>query len=168
MSPVIFREYDIRGVYKKDFDEEFAYDLGRAFATFLHQEGFIKDKSTDRPVITVGNDARLSSPQLVEALSKGIASTGSQAIQLGLVTTPISYYSTFTMDKVDGAIMITGSHNPPEYNGFKISAGKATIFGEKIQRLHEIIKEGQFLEGQGSITEHDIFPDYVDRYKKEL
>lgn len=159
----IFREYDIRGVYKKDLDENFAYSLGRAFVTYLIERG-----SSKNPVVTLGHDARLSSPSLAKALSEGLQKSGAKVIFLGLITTPISYFSMFHLDNPDGGIMITGSHNPPDYNGFKVSVGKSTIFGEEIQELRRIMDGGQFAEGTGSYTTFNIFDDYVERYKQEF
>lgn len=162
-NPVIFREYDIRGVYNKDYDVEFASLLGRALVTY-----FKRQRNIDSPCISIGMDARISSPEIVAAVSAGIRKSGGSVILLGLVTTPISYFSTFTVDGVDGSVMVTGSHNPPEYNGFKISVGKSTIFGQEIKRLERIIKDKDFLEGSGKETKLDIFDSYVERYKKEF
>lgn len=159
----IFREYDIRGVYKKDLDENFAFDLGRAFVTYLIERG-----SSKNPVVTLGHDARLSSPSLAKALSEGLQKSGAKVIFLGLITTPISYFSMFHLDNPDGGIMITGSHNPSDYNGFKVSVGKSTIFGEEIQALRRIMEKGQFAEGTGSYTTFNIFDGYVERYKQEF
>lgn len=161
-TPVIFREYDIRGIYNGEFDNTFAYELGKAFVTYL------ADSGTPSPTITIGHDARLSCPDIVQNLSKGIRESGGSVIQLGLVTTPVCYFSTFVIDKVDGAIMVTGSHNPPEYNGFKISKGQWTIFGDEIQKLKHIIAEKRFLSGQGTERAYDIKPEYYARYKKEF
>lgn len=159
---VIFREYDIRGVYNEEFDDGFAYDLGRAFVTYLADSG-IKN-----PTLTIGNDARLSCPAITKALSRGIRECGGNVVLLGLVTTPVCYFSTFALENVDGAIMVTGSHNPPHYNGFKISKGKSTIFGDEIQKLRIIIDQKRYLSGAGTEKSHDIKPQYYDRYKKEF
>lgn len=159
----IFREYDIRGVYKKDLDENFAFALGRAFVTYLIERG-----SSKNPVVTLGHDARLSSPSLAKALSEGLQKSGAKVIFLGLITTPISYFSMFNLDNPDGGLMITGSHNPPDYNGFKISVGKSTIFGDEIQELRRIMEKGQFAEDTGSYSTFDIFDNYVARYKEEF
>ncbi len=163
MNPVIFREYDIRGVFEKDFDLSFVEGLGKSFYTYIK-----KQTNIDRPVITIGMDARLSSPAIVKALTKGFTDSGGDVILLGLITTPISYFSTFTMSNVNGSIMVTGSHNPPDYNGFKISVGKRTINGSEIQELKNILLQEMFSSGQGKISNHDIFPDYIERYKEEF
>ena len=162
MDPVIFREYDIRGVYNEQFDVEFAYNLGKAFATYAS-----KKLGKDQLRLSLGYDARSSSVDLIEGLKKGFVESGAHVYMLGLVTSPISYFSTFTLD-LDGAIMVTGSHNPSEYNGFKISFGKTTIFGEEILKLRDIIHSKQYISGKGSFEVHDIFPAYLERYKKEF
>ncbi|MCB0351064.1 MAG: phosphomannomutase, partial [Bdellovibrionales bacterium] len=162
-NSVIFREYDIRGVYEKDFDLKFAELLGRALVTY-----FAKQKSLVSPNITIGYDARLSSPDIAKALTTGIISSGGNVFHLGLVTTPISYFSTFESPGIDGSIMVTGSHNPPEYNGFKTSVGKTTLFGDQIKELEKIINSNEFLTGEGREKTIDIFPSYLSRYKKEF
>lgn len=162
-KPVIFREYDIRGVYNEQFDNAFGFELGRAHATYV-----MKTFGLQKATLTVGYDARLSSPALAKSVAEGMMSTGADVIDIGLVTTPISYFSTFTVEGVNGGIMITGSHNPPEYNGFKLSVGKTTIYGEKIQQLKKIIEDKAFSVGKGSLRQYDIFPSYLKRYKSEF
>lgn len=164
MNPVVFREYDIRGVFNEDFDLKFAEALGMAFCTMVKQKS-----KQDRPIVTIGHDARLSSPKIVECLTRGLVSKGADVLTLGLITTPMSYYSTFTVPNVSGAIMVTGSHNPPNYNGFKISIGKTTIHGDEIKNLEKIILSKDYcLDGVGSSKSFDIFPQYIERYKKEF
>ena len=160
---VIFREYDIRGVYNGQFDADFAYHLGRSYCQYLLTEKGIKN-----PTVTLGYDARLSGPEIKASLSKGLQDSGAKVIFLGLITSPISYFSTFVINEAVGGIMITGSHNPPEYNGFKISVDKTTIFGTEIQKLLEFIERQEYPTGNGSEINYDIFPEYVDRYKKEF
>jgi phosphomannomutase/phosphomannomutase/phosphoglucomutase len=166
MNPVIFREYDIRGVFNGEFDLEFATQLGKAYITFLSESGAAANPKA--PVVTIGHDARLSSPDIVKALTQGMIQSGAHIKLIGMVTTPMSYFTTFSVPGVDGAIMVTGSHNPPEYNGFKISVGKGTIFGEKIQQLYHIIRDQRFLSGQGTSEQIDIFPSYIEKHKKEF
>ena len=161
-SPIIFREYDIRGVYNEQFDLDFAYNLGRSFATYVFNK-----TSKKQMRLSIGYDARKSSVAIVEKLSQGLKECGAEVYILGLVTTPVCYYSTFQLD-LDGAIMVTGSHNPPEYNGFKVSLGKTTIFGEEIQNLKNILQAGNYISGTGSVKNYDIFPEYLARYKKEF
>lgn len=162
-DPVIFREYDIRGVYEKQFDLDFAVLLGRAIVSYIS-----KKTKNSRPCLTIGYDARFSGPTLADAVAHGVLSSGGNVIRLGLVTSPISYFSTFSQPQVNGAIMVTGSHNPPEYNGFKISVGKSTIFGSEIKELEKIILANAFLEGRGQESSLDILPQYVARYKQEF
>lgn len=162
---VIFREYDVRGVYNKDFDDAFAETLGKAYATYLvQQKGPLKP---DAKVI-IGYDARMSSINIKNALIKGMSSAGLHVLDLGLVTSPVSYFGTFVIPGAVGGIMVTGSHNPPEYNGFKICVGTQTIFGEAIQDLRKVLEAGKFITGQGSSRTHDIFPTYIERYQKEF
>ncbi|MEK2689437.1 phosphomannomutase/phosphoglucomutase [Bdellovibrio sp. GT3] len=161
-QPVIFREYDIRGVYNGQFDDNFAYILARAFV--VHMKNV---KNISNPTLTIGHDARVSSPAIVKSMEKGFVDSGAKVIHLGLVTSPVCYFSTFTM-KVDGAVQVTGSHNPPEFNGFKISLGKTTIFGEEIQTLRKIIEKGEYIDGKGSVESFDIRPSYYEHYKKEF
>ncbi len=163
MNPVIFREYDIRGVYQRDYDLKFVEDLGKAYIQL-----FLKKTGKKNPTITLGYDARLSSLEIEKALTRGITKSGGHVIHLGLITTPISYFSTFDMDNVDGAIIVTGSHNPPEYNGFKISVGKSTIFGEDIQTLMAIVEKKDFLSGIGTEETFNIFPQYLSKYTQEF
>ncbi|MBC7458976.1 MAG: phosphomannomutase, partial [Bdellovibrionaceae bacterium] len=162
MEPIIFREYDIRGVYNKQFDNEFAYHLGKALCSFIYKKTNKKDLR-----LSLGHDARTSCGPLIEALQRGFMESGAHVYMLGLVTSPISYYSTFNLN-LDGAIMVTGSHNPPEYNGFKISVGTTTIHGADIQTLQKIINEKDYITGNGNSEVHDIFPSYLDRYKDEF
>lgn len=162
-NTVIFREYDIRGVYNKEFDKDFAYLLGKAYGSYFYQKHGKKNIQ-----ITLGHDARLSAPEIKASLSQGLQDSGVTVHYIGLVTSPISYFTTFEFPNIDGAIMVTGSHNPPEYNGFKISVGKGTIFGEEIQELRKIIEAKNFIDGKGSETTLDVFPAYVEKYKKEF
>lgn len=163
MNPVIFREYDIRGIYETDFDLKFAYELGRAFATYV-----IERSENANPKLTLGHDARLSSPAITGALANGFTDSGADVLLLGLITSPMSYFSTFTVPDVVGGIMVTGSHNPPDYNGFKVSFDKTTLFGEEIKKLEKIINGNKYAAGKGSRETIDIRTPYVERYKKEF
>lgn len=162
---VIFREYDIRGVYGEQFDDAFAEQLGRTYATYLTK---MLGKIPPTGKVAIGYDARVSSLPIKTAVINGLNASGIHVLDLGLVTSPVSYFSTFAVPEVLGAIMITGSHNPPEYNGFKVCVGKQTIFGEAIQELRKILESGKFVEGQGSSRNYDIFPSYLERYKSEF
>jgi len=162
---VIFREYDIRGVFNIDYDLNFAYQLGRAYVSFYQ-----KRNPNKKVTLTVGYDARHSSMDICSNLIRGLSESGAEIFNLGLITSPISYFSTFTIPDLSGAIMITGSHNPPEYNGFKISFGKSTIFGDEIQEIRRIIDSEDYISAtlKGVVTQHDIFPSYLERYKSEF
>lgn len=162
-QPVIFREYDIRGVYNGEFDDAFAENLGRSYVVYMKEY-----TGNATPTVVLGHDARISSPPIVKALAKGITQSGGNVIHIGLVTSPVCYFSTFTVKGADGAIQVTGSHNPPEYNGFKVSVGKSTIFGEEIQKLRRIMEKGQYLSGKGTESRFDIFPSYFEKYKQEF
>lgn len=160
---VIFREYDIRGIFGREFDLQFAYELGRTYATYHFQK-------TSKPTSTVavGFDARLSSPDIFKSLSKGLTEGGLNVLDLGLVTTPMNYFTNFKLD-VSGSIMITGSHNPPNYNGFKICLEKTTLFGSAIQDLKTIYESKNWYAGPlGNIEDFDIVPLYIDRYQDEF
>lgn len=163
LNPVVFREYDIRGVVDKDFDADFAHHLGKSFASFHFKKTKIKN-----PVIVLGHDARLSCGKIVDALSAGLKSSGVIVRHIGLVTSPMSYFTTFFYKDVSGAVMVTGSHNPPDYNGFKLSVGKSTIFGEDIQSLKKIMVDKDYITGPGKEERVNIFEDYVNRYRSEF
>src|SRR5271163_3658203 len=135
MNRQVFREYDIRGIVADDFTDDFIVDLGRGYATMLHRAGKHK--------ITLGRDCRLSSPRLHNLLLEGLLPSGIDVIDVGIVPTPLLYFSVLHW-KMDGGAMITGSHNAAEYNGFKLGVGPTTIFGEEIQRLREIIETGAY------------------------
>ncbi len=162
VSPGIFRQYDIRGVWGDDLNGEVAELIGRGFASYLL-------KQIDRPYakITVGRDARLHSPEIRDRLIRGLTGSGIDVIDLGVCPTPLQYYSLHRLE-VDGGIMITGSHNPPEFNGFKLSVGKETIFGEQIQIVRHIIEAGDFALGRGKVEEYDIIKDYIDFLKGQF
>ncbi len=162
-QPVIFREYDIRGVYNQQFDDNFAYLLGKACVVYFKEQ-----KGISNPKVALGHDARVSCGALIKALARGLTESGADVVHLGLVTSPMCYFSTFEVPGIQGAVQVTGSHNPPEYNGFKISMGTSTIFGVEIQKLKAIIEKGLFISGKGLETSLNILPAYCERYKKEF
>lgn len=152
MNKEIFREYDIRGNVEKDLTDDVVKDIGRAFAARMTAEG--KKKAS------IARDCRLSSEHYRDLLVEVMVESGLHVVDLGLVPTPLFYYSLFTLD-VEGGIMVTGSHNPPEMNGFKVAIGKWTIHGDQIQELRRIIEGRQFVKGQGSCRIYDtIVSDY--------
>ncbi len=129
----VFREYDIRGIWDKNINKYFAFMLGVAFSKYL------RDKlDRDKLSVSIGYDARLSSAEIFDALSKGFNSQGVKVFDIGLVPTPVQYFSLFNLD-VEGGVMITASHNPKEYNGFKLSLGKETLFGKEIREVGELM-----------------------------
>jgi phosphomannomutase/phosphoglucomutase len=150
----IFRQYDIRGVWGSDLTPEVAELLGKAFGTYAM-------KSLGKPdvTLTVGRDVRLSSGPLCESLIRGLLSTGADVVDIGECPTPVQYFSLYHLD-ADGGVMITGSHNPPEYNGFKMSVGRETIYGASIQAIKGIIDEGSFSSGAGRIKTLPILDEY--------
>ena len=151
----IFREYDIRGVVGRDYDEDFGFVLGKAFGSLL------RESNPRARQVSVGRDARLSSGTLAAGLIQGIVSTGISVYDIGLCPTPLQYFSLYHLH-LDGGIMVTGSHNPPEYNGFKLSIGKETIFGGEIQNLKERIYEQSWHENpvKGKVEQFDILSAY--------
>lgn len=165
INPSIFREYDIRGIAGKDLSPEFAYHLGIAYAAFLKKSPIGKNKSSLQ--VSVGWDCRLTGESYSSALVKGIAESGINVVRLGVCPTPLTYFSLFHLD-LDGAIMVTGSHNPSEYNGFKICLGKDTIHGHQIQELREIMESSRAPEGShGEVTDYAIIPPYIDFHVKK-
>ena len=159
MNPAIFREYDIRGVVGKDFDESFARLLGRAFARVL------KDHHGRKA--TLGRDCRLSSPSLTQAMIQGMVESGLEVTDVGIVTTPMLYFSLFHL-KPDGGLQVSGSHNPPDQNGFKVCVGQETLYGEQIQHLREIIEKQDFPSGQGSVKTYPLQQDYIKWLSENL
>jgi phosphomannomutase/phosphoglucomutase len=159
INPLIFREYDIRGVVDKDLTPDVARKLGQGFGTHMIQLG--------RRGLIAGRDGRLSSEAFEEMLIEGLISTGCDVINIGLCPTPVYYFSIFHLDK-DGGMVVTGSHNPPEFNGFKVSVGKSTIFGEAIQNLKRLIEKGEFVTGKGKLSEKEIIRPYQDYIKGDI
>ena len=162
IKPEIFRSYDIRGIVGKDIDEDVANILGKAFGSYIQE--FLREN-----VVIVGHDNRESSDLLKNALISGIISTGADVIDVGLATTPMVYYSRKLLD-IGPAIQITASHNPGEYNGFKMCLQKdeESIYGEKIQEIYRYAKEGKFKEGKGQIKEEQILDKYVDQIVEKV
>ena len=151
MNTNIFREYDIRGIVGDHLTDETVATLGRAIGTFFQQNGAKR--------IAIGYDARKSSPGFCDLLTSGFNSCGLDVVLIGMVPTPVLYHTVFTKP-VDGGVMITGSHNPPDHNGFKICLGKSTLFGSQIQEIKEIALGGMFAEGGGSVETIDVLDDY--------
>ncbi|RKY68343.1 MAG: phosphomannomutase [Candidatus Latescibacterota bacterium] len=159
MNPEIFREYDIRGVVDKDLTDEIARQIGQAFGTYVQAVG--------KKNLVVGRDNRLSSERFANAVIDGLLSTGCNVVDVGLLPTPVFYYSIVHLQK-DGGIMITGSHNPPDFNGFKICEGYASIYGEKIQRLKTIIQSSRFAKGKGKLDRAETVDSYCSYLKSRI
>ena len=151
VNKYIFREYDIRGKVVDDFPPHVVTLLGQAFGTFVKRNGFSE--------IALSGDIRLTTPDLMVQFKKGVLSTGIDVINLGLLPTPTNYYSMFKLG-VGGAVQITGSHNPPEFNGFKMSMDRKAVYGDSIQTLRKYIENNDFETGTGSEIKHDIRADY--------
>ncbi|WP_062810838.1 MULTISPECIES: phosphomannomutase/phosphoglucomutase [unclassified Alcanivorax] len=148
----IFRAYDIRGIYNETLTDTWAYEIGRAIGSEVQAQG--------QTAIAIGRDGRLSGPALLQALSEGVQSTGCTVVNVGLVPTPVLYFATHHIEGLNSGVMLTGSHNPGNYNGFKIVIDGVTLSGERIQALHRRIVDQRFAEGQGEYREQDVLVDY--------
>ena len=155
LSQAIFREYDIRGVAGKDLTEEVARLVGRAFAAFLHERG------VPGGPIAVGRDNRPSGEGLHREVVTGLLESGFDVVDVGIGPTPLAYWAQHNLDVV-GGVQVTGSHNPPEYNGFKLGIGKRSIYGADIQRVYQLITAGQFPSGHGTSRTSPIIDRYID------
>lgn len=152
-NSAIFREYDIRGKAETDLTADVVYRLGQAFGTFIQKKNIYQ--------CVVGRDVRLSGPRIEKSLTEGLLSTGVDVIQIGVVPTPVFYFSFFHLN-IDAGIMITASHNPPDENGFKIGLEKTTIYGEKIQLLRHLAEDGKFYIGKGKLEKCDVIEPYIE------
>src|SRR5579863_1601382 len=148
----IFREYDIRGVVGETLTQSFAGEIGKAFGTYVRRRGGAR--------VVVGRDIRLTSEPLRDALVEGLLSTGTAVTDVGECTTPILYFSLFQFS-VDGGVMITGSHNPAEFNGFKLCLGRESLYGEAIQELRRMVDGKDFDRGAGRLSLGSIVPEYM-------
>jgi len=155
----IFREYDIRGVVGEELTPALAEKIGRAYGSLAVRAG--------AKAVAVGRDGRTSAMQMREALLKGLLGCGLDVVDIGICPTPLLYYALFTLP-VGGGAMITASHNPPQYNGFKLCLGKDSMHGAAIQALKADIDRGRFESGQGTVSEHPIIPDYMAYIKKSF
>ena len=154
MNPDIFREYDIRGVVGKDLTTATVELIGKAIGTHISRHG--------GKTLTVGRDMRKSSIEFRDALIKGLLSTGCDVTDIGLVPTPVSYFSLYHLQP-DGGVMITGSHNPSNYNGFKISQGRHSLYGKQIQELRGLIDRKDFATGQGQLDKKEVLEAYMEK-----
>ena len=151
LNKYIFREYDIRGKVADDFPPDVVESLGKGFGTFIMRGGGQE--------IALSGDVRLTTPSLIEQFKTGVLSTGVDVINIGILPTPANYYSMFKLE-VAGAVQITGSHNPPEFNGFKMSRNKKAVFGESIQNIRTIIENQDYEMGEGTEVAYDILTEY--------
>ena len=151
LNQYIFREYDIRGKVSDDFPPELVEALGKGFGTYIKRSGGQE--------IALSGDVRLTTPDLMEQFKTGVLSTGVDVIKIGILPTPANYYSMFSLG-VAGAVQITGSHNPPEFNGFKLSRDKKAVFGEAIQEIRVIIEKEDYETGEGTEASYDILTKY--------
>lgn len=157
----ILREYDIRGIVGETLFEADAEWIGRAFGTVLARQ------LGRAPVVAVGRDGRLSSPAMAGALLRGLTSTGAKVLEIGCGPTPMLYFSVYHLE-ADGGIMVTGSHNPPTHNGFKMMIGRKPFFGDAIQNLSKIVASADVVSGTGASEQVTVLPDYVARLAREL
>ena len=157
VSPSIFRAYDIRGIVETDLRPDVAYLIGKAVGTLYPQ----------CPNVAVGRDGRLTSKELANNLIRGLQSTGVNVIDIGEVPTPVLYYATHALETGSG-LMVTGSHNPPKYNGIKMVMAEKTLFGEMIQNIFSCIQEGNFAVGQGSLKEINVLDTYLETICNEI
>ncbi len=153
----VFRKYDIRGLFQKELDETFAEELGKAVGTCVGTQ----------KTICVGMDNRKSSPLLKQALIRGLLSAGCAILDIGVVPTPLLYYSLF-LYQADGGVMVTASHLPKEYNGFKICKGKEAIYGEEIQNIRKLMESKKYYKGSGTVQEREVIPQYISEIKKRI
>ena len=154
ISRAIFREYDIRGIAGKDLTEEVAAAVAGAYAAFLAEKGV-------KGALAVGRDNRPSGEGLHRALVGGLLSSGVDVVDIGIVPTPLAYWSQHNLAVV-GGIQITGSHNPPEYNGFKLGLGTSSIYGADIQHIYELAVAGKFPRGKGTLRNEQVIDRYID------
>ena len=167
-APEIFKAYDIRGVVGRTLTEDTVRLIGRALGSEILERaarGLMPQR--ERQAAAVGRDGRLSGPSLAAALMEGMRSTGVDVIDIGMVSTPVSYFAAHRLGCAN-AVSVTGSHNPPDYNGLKMVLGGMTLSGEDIQGLRRRIEAGQFASGRGSYAAKDIVPDYLDRIVKDV
>ncbi len=154
INPQIFREYDIRGVVGKDLTPDSVAKIGKAIGTWFRRQG--------GKTVTLGRDMRTSSTEFRDILCDSLNSTGCDVIDIGLVPTPVSYFSLHHL-KPDAGVMITGSHNPPEFNGIKISYNSHSVYGKQIQELLGLILKNDFESGSGKVEQKDVLEDYIEK-----
>ena len=161
VSKNIFRTYDIRGIVGKEISDELSLNIGKAFGSYVI--------NNHKRVVGVSGDVRPSSPSLLDNLIKGLLSTGVKVVNFDKLPTPLSYYSLHNQKlDVEAAIQITGSHNPSEYNGFKLTFDKKPFYGDDIQLLYKIIINKDYLQGDGELITYDIISDYLEMIQEKI
>ena len=155
----IFRAYDIRGIVENALTPDAVQQIGQAFATEALSQG--------QNTVVIGRDGRLSSPELAKRLSQGLCAGGCDVIDIGMVPTPVLYYATHKL-KTGTGIMVTGSHNPPQYNGLKMLIAGNTLYGDGITALYNMIVEDRLNSGDGQYSEQDMLPDYIDTIVSDI
>ena len=155
VNPHIFRQYDIRGVVGPDVTAQVAEQIGRAYASLARRR-----LGKDQPVLALGRDNRLTSNELADAVSRGMVAAGARVVDVGLVPTPAHSFSVAHWG-LDGGLQVTGSHNPPQYNGFKMTVGGRSIFGDAIQELRRMIAESDYESGEGAVEHREVLGEYV-------
>ncbi len=164
----VLREYDIRGIIGETLGPDDARAIGRSFGTLLRRAEGADEEGVPAPMVAVGYDGRVSSPMLEHALVEGLTASGCDVVKIGMSATPMLYYAEASSEEVQGGIQITGSHNPPNYNGFKMVFQGRPFFGSDIQKLGELAAAGDWLDGAGSVSERDIIDEYVERMLEGL
>jgi phosphomannomutase/phosphoglucomutase len=153
LNPEIFRQYDIRGIAGKDMTEEDVAMLGHGIGTYLSRQG--------NTYIAVGRDCRQTADAYSEQLITGLTKSGCRVVDIGMCPTPVAYFAIRHL-KTQGCVMVTASHNPSEYNGFKICSGVDSVYGDQIQKIRRMIDQKDFVHGSGSVASHDILPPYIE------
>ncbi len=159
MNKNIFRAYDIRGIAEEDLTSDVVEAIGKAYGTYMKRKG--------HGVVSVGRDVRLSSERIESSLTKGILSTGIDVIEVGVAPTPLIYFSIVNY-KTHGSVMVTGSHNPIEFNGLKLNEGMLSMYGEQIQTLRTMIENKDFEKGKGSVIKKEIIKPYQEMVEKRI
>jgi len=153
MNPGIFREYDIRGVAGKDINQEDVISIGKAYGSLLNKQ--------NKRIVSVGRDCRQTSDEFSQLFIQGIISTGCDVIDIGTCPTPVLYFSIQHLN-LEGGAMVTASHNPPEYNGFKLLSGTDSIHSQGLQDIRIIVENKEFVQGQGTVTKKDVITPYKE------
>ena len=159
INPYIFREYDVRGIVEKDFPDHIVKKLGQAFGTFVGRSGGKE--------IAVSGDVRLSTPLLINSFKNGVLATGVDIINLGILPTPVNYFSMFHLG-IAASVQVTGSHNPPDFNGFKFSLNKSPFYGKQIQTLYKMMDHMDFDEGEGTEARYNILSEYNHMIEQKI